>query len=320
MSEGTMRAMALDHFGGLETLSLHELPLPHPGPTEVTIRVEVAGVGEWDPFEREGGFAAMFKQQPEFPYVQGSDGAGVVVECGEQVRRFAPGDRVYALGFVNPHGFYAEYALADERLVAPMPAGLNALQAGVMGGVGITALRGLEDTLQLGAHQSLIIVGASGGVGHVALQLAKLMNARVLAVASGADGVELARSLVADHAIDGHHDDLRVAASQFAPDGLDAALLTAGGDVAERALRTLRRGARAAYPSGVEPEPTQRNGVQLLRYDGNPDGDILARFAERIAHGPFTVHVARTWPLSEARAAQSALGQHFLGKLALRVS
>jgi len=316
-----MRAMALDHFGGVETMSLHELPLPKLGPREVLIRVEVAGVGEWDPFEREGGFASLLGTPAEFPYVLGSEGAGVVAARGSHVTQFAPGDRVYALNFPNPHGgFYAEYAAIDQRLVAPIPSHLDVLQAGVMGGVGITALRGLQDTLALKAGESLIVVGASGGIGHIAVQLAKFMGARVLAVASGEDGVALARRLGADLAIDGHRDDVLTAARAFGADGLDAALLTAGGAVAERAMEALRKGGRAAYPSGVEPEPKERAGVQLKNFDGKPDADIVGRFARWITKGPFEVHVAETFPLTDAAAAQQALSKHFLGKLALRVS
>lgn len=321
MQETTMRAMALDHFGPIETLTLHELPLPQPGPREVLIKVEVAGVGEWDPFEREGGFAELLGTKAEFPYVLGSEGAGVVVGRGTQVSHFVPGDRVYGLAFPNPHGgFYAEYAVIDERLVAPIPGDLNALEAGVMGGVGITALRGLEDTLALEAGESVVIVGASGGIGHVALQLAKLMGARVLAVASGQDGVELARRLGADEVIDGYKDDLLAAARVFAAQGLDAALLTAGGQVANQAVQALRRGGRAAYPNGVEPVPEQRAGVRVTSFDGRPDADIVGRFSRWVAQGPFEVHVAQTFPLEEADKAQQALAKHFLGKLALRVS
>lgn len=101
----------------------------------------------------------------------------------------------------------------------------------------------------------MLVLGANGGVGHAALQLAWLMGARVLAVASGADGVALARRLGADAVVDGREGDVVAAAREFAPDGVDAALLTAGGDVARLVLSTLREGGRAAYPHGVEPEP-----------------------------------------------------------------
>jgi len=316
---GTMRAAAIDEFGGAGNLAVKTLPLPEVGLREVLIRVEWAGVGEWDPFEREGGYAEMLGVQPEFPYVLGSEGAGTVVAVGEQVRRFDPGDRVYAVGFLNPQGgFYAEYAAVDEDFVSLLPGGLTGEQAAVMGGVGITALRGLDDTLKLKPGESVLIFGASGGVGHVAVQLAKRMGARVFAVASGDDGVALVERLGADRVVDGRRDDVRAAAHEFAPGGIDAALLTAGGETAGEALSAVREGGRAAYPTGVQPEPEAPDGVRLDVYNGEPDRDVIERLNRLIELGPFQVHVARTFPLESAAEAHHALGRHYLGKLALR--
>jgi NADPH:quinone reductase-like Zn-dependent oxidoreductase len=315
----TMQAMAIDMFGGPETLALHTLPIPELGPNDVLIQIEVAGVGEWDTFERAGGYAQMLGIEPVFPYVLGSEGAGSVAALGEQVSQFKPGDQVYALGFLNPKGgFYAEYVAVDAGLVSRVPNNVSLEQAGVMGGVGITALRGL-DTLAIKPGESLLIVGASGGVGHMAVQLAKRMGARVLAVASGNDGLELAKRLGADIAIDGRRDDVLAAARAFAPAGVDAVLLTAGGEVAEQALLALRNGGRAAYPNGVQPEPQARPGILLNDYNGDPDPEIIKRLNALIDAGPFTAHIARTFPLSQAADAHHALIEHYLGKLALRV-
>ncbi|MCG8458547.1 MAG: alcohol dehydrogenase catalytic domain-containing protein, partial [Holophagales bacterium] len=161
----TMLAVALDRFGGPEELGLRTLPVPEVGPDEVLIRVESAGVGEWDPFEREGGYAEMLGIEPHFPYVLGSEGAGVVAAVGESVSRFKKGDRVYAAGFLNPKGgFYAEYAAVKADVAAHIPDGLTTEQAGVTPGVAITALRGLDDTLTLKSGESVMVFGASGGV------------------------------------------------------------------------------------------------------------------------------------------------------------
>src|SRR5690349_10548017 len=111
----TMRAVAIDRFGGIETLKLRELPVPAVGADEVLVRVEAAGVGVWDPFEREGGFAKEFNIKPVFPMVLGSDGAGTVEAVGGDVRSFKKGDRVYGISFLNPKGgFYAQYAVVKE--------------------------------------------------------------------------------------------------------------------------------------------------------------------------------------------------------------
>jgi NADPH:quinone reductase len=320
-TQSDMQAVALDQFGGPEALKLQTLPVPEVGPDEVLVRVESAGVGVWDPFEREGGYAEMLGIEPQFPYVLGSEGAGVVAAVGESVSRFKKGDRVYAAGFLNPKGgFYAEYAAVKAELVSHVPDGLTTEQAGVMSGVAITALRGLDDTLRLKPGESVMIFGASGGVGHMAVQLAKRMGARVFAVASGDDGVALAKSLGADAAENGQTDDLLAAARVFAPEGLAAALLTAGGETAEKALSAVRDGGRIAYPSGVQPEPQARSGVQVYSYYGDPDAEIIGRLNRLIGIGPFKAHIARTFPLDQAADAHRALNDHYLGKLALRVS
>jgi NADPH:quinone reductase len=317
----TMRAVAIDRFGGPEVLKLRDLPVPEVGPGEVLIRVRAAGVGEWDPFEREGGYAEMLGIEPTFPYVLGSDGAGVVVAVGERAGRFEKGDRVYAAGFLNPKGgFYAEYAAVDADLVSCVPDRLTTEQASAMSGVAVTALRGLDDTLGVRPGESVAIVGASGGVGHVAVQLAKRMGSRVLGVASGGDGVALVEGLGADAAVDGRADDVSAAARRFAPGGLDAVLLAAGGAVAEGVLSEVRVGGRAAYPNGVQPVPRGGSGVHVSDYNGDPDPEIIGRLDRLIEQGPFEVHVARTFPLEEATEAHRALGDHYLGKLALRTS
>jgi NADPH:quinone reductase len=320
-TQKTMQAVAIDHFGGPETLSLRTLPVPEVGPDELLIHVESAGVGVWDPFEREGGFAKLFGIEPKFPYVLGSDGAGTVAAVGKQVTRFKEGDRVYACSLASPKGgFYAEYAVAKADHAAIIPARLSTAQAGALMVDALTALRGLDDTLGLKEGESLLIFGASGGVGHLALQLAKRMGARVLAVSSGEDGVALARRLGADASVNGRKEDGAAAARQFAPHGLDAALLTAGGEPAERALAAVRPGGRAAYPNGVEPEPRPRPGVTVQSYDGMPDPQVIAKLHRLIESGPFEVHIARTFPFAQAADAHRALDTHYLGKLTLRPS
>jgi NADPH:quinone reductase len=317
----TMKTIAIDAFGGIETLKLQTLPVPEVGPDEILIRTESAGVGVWDTFEREGGFAKLFGVEPKFPYVLGSDGAGTVLAVGERVKRFREGDRVYAFSLLNPKGgFYAEYIVLKADHASLIPDKLSTEQAGAMPVDAMTALRGLDDTLGVKEGESVLIFGASGGIGHLAVQLAKRMGARVLAVASGDDGVALAKRLDADATVDGHKDDVASAARDFAPDGIDAALLTAGGEAAEKALAAVRDGGRVAYPNGVQPEPQVRSTVTARSYDGMPDPQAIEKLNRLIESGPFEVHIARTFPLDQAAEAHRALASHYLGKLALRPS
>jgi NADPH:quinone reductase-like Zn-dependent oxidoreductase len=315
----TMKAAAVDRFGGPDQLTLHTLSTPEIGPDEVLIRVDTAGVGEWDPWVRQGEFAAMTGQKPKFPYVLGADGSGTVVRVGQSVRgSFREGDRVYGYNALSTkNGFYAEYTTLKADDVAHVPKGLDLEAAGAMPADAVTALCGLE-LLSLQPQQSITVFGASGGLGHIALQLAKRMGARVFAVASGGDGVDLVRKLGADAAVDGHQDDVAKAARAFAPDGIDAALFAASGDGLDAALETLRADARIAYPHGVEPEPKARRGQVVQAYDGRATPELYARLNRWIEAGPFSVFVSSRFPLDSAAEAHRALERHHLGKVVLK--
>ena len=263
----------------------------------------------------------MFGIEPKFPYVLGSDGAGTIAAVGEQVERFKEGDRVYALALVNAKGgFYAQFVALKADNVSPIPKGLPIEQAGAMPSDALTALQGLDDVLGLKQGESLMVFGASGGIGHLAVQLAKRMSARVLAVASGDDGVALVRRLGADSVLDGHKGDVVAAAREFAPDGFDVALVTAGGEVADQALATVRTGGRVAHPNGVMPLPKARPELRLQTYDVMPNAQLFKKLNELIESGPFEVRVARIFSLEQAAEAHRMLDQHYLGKLALRPS
>ena len=306
-----MRAAAFDRFGGPEVLEIKSLPVPRPKAREVLIRLDTAGIGVWDPELRAGEFEMGPKQA--FPRVIGNDGAGTIVAVGSAVRRFKVGDHVYAYAFEG--GFYAEYVAVPADDVATIPSGLNPREAGALGADGITALRGLDDTLHLESGEKVMIFGASGGIGHIAVQLAKRIGAKVLAVASNPDGVALVRRLGADVAIDGHRDDVAAAVRAFAPDGLDAALVLTGGRGRDQVLATMNKDARVAYPNGVEPEPRAPKGVHARGYDGNPSRDAFERLNHLIGRKPFHVELARVYPLEEAASAHRELGKHHLGKL-----
>jgi NADPH:quinone reductase len=309
-----MKAAAIDRFGGPEVLHAETLPVPHPAADQVLIRLDSAGIGVWDPEVRSG---EVELGRSGFPRVIGNDGAGEVVAVGSDVRRFHVGDRVYAYSLEG--GFYAEYVALDEDAVAPIPQGLSADEAGALGADGVTALRGLDDQLHLSAGQTLMVYGASGGIGHLAVQLAKRMGARVLAVASGKDGVQLVRKLGADVAVDGKRGGVAKAARDFAPGGLDAALVLVHGKSLDPALATLRKGGRIAHPNGVEPAPRAPAGVMLHAYDGEPSPDAFERLNRLIAAGPFHVELGRVYRLEDAERAHREIQQHHLGKLALRI-
>lgn len=315
----TMHAAAIDEFGDVDKLNVRDMPTPKLRDDQVLIRVESAGVGPWDRAEREGVFAKMTGKDPAFPFILGREGAGEVVAVGDKVNRFETGDRVYAcLGKrTDGDGFYAQFAAVDAERAWRIPGTVKVIEAGAMAIDAATAFRGLRDVLELKEGESLIVFGASGGIGHMAVQFAKQMGARVLAVASGADGVKLVQDLGVDAAIDGRGDGLAEAARKFAPDGVDAALITHGGDEVQTVMKTIGKGGRAAFPHGVSPEPKEREGVQLTGYSATYEPDLMEDLNRHISEGPFQLHVDRTFPLDDVTGAHDAIEKHTVGRLAI---
>jgi len=314
----TMRAAAIDRKGGPEVLTLHQLPVPKPGPGEVLIALDTAGVGPWDIDVREK--LAYWKDQ-QFPVVLGVDGAGTVAAVGPEVRGFKLGDAVYAYAWNNPKGgFYAEYVALPAKAVAHVPAGVSLKDAGAMAVSALTALQGVDDALHIKPGETLIIHGASGAVGSLALQFARLRGAQVLATASGEDGMSFVTRLGASAAVDGRHGDIGAAAREFAPGGVDAVLALAGGDALETCIDALKPGGRVAFPSGVRPDPKARAGLEAVKYDALTGPDEYARLNEAIQAAKLEVPIAAEFPLADAGKAQERMAAgHVLGKIVLRI-
>lgn len=313
----TMHAAAIDEFGGPDVLTLHTLPVPLIEKDEVLIQVHTAGVGVWDADMREGW---MPSGKVTFPLVLGSDGSGRVAAMGSHNRRFKVGEEVYGFSFDNPKGgFYAEYVAVPEERVAPIPRPLSLEQAGAAATSGLTALQGIDDALEVKRGETIVIHGASGAVGTIAVQFAKLREARVFATASGEDGMELVRRLGADAAAEGHRGDLAAAIRAFAPGGVDGVLVFAGGDALESCMDAVRPGGRVAYPHGVDPEPKKRPGIRFVAYDaavGVREFDALNMAVEAVK---LQVPIAARFPLAQASKAHERLAKgHVLGKIVLQ--
>jgi NADPH:quinone reductase-like Zn-dependent oxidoreductase len=313
----TMRAAAIDRFGGPAVLVIHELPVPKISANEVLIALDTAGVGIWDVKAREGEWA----EREEFPLILGTDGSGTVAEVGSQVKRLKKGDRVYSYSYDNPKGgFDAEFVAVAASKASVFPKSLDMLHAGALPTIGLTALQGVDDALGIQPGEKVIVHGASGNVGMLALQFAKMRGARVLATASGTDGIDFVKRLGADRAVDGKRDDIREAAREFAPDGVDAVLAFVGGKELTRCLDALRKNGRVAYPNGVEPEPRKRKGVRMKSYDAVPGVREFDRLNRAIEEADLQVPIAAAFKLEEAADAHRFIEKgHVLGKVMLRV-
>jgi NADPH:quinone reductase len=314
-----MRAVALDRYGAPDVLTLRDLPVPELDPGEVLIAVHTAGVGGWDADIRDGWSP---DGRIQFPLILGADGSGTIAQLGPGVRRFTVGDRVYSYSWNNPKGgFYAEYTAVHLDRVAPAPIPpLNLKQAGAVPTTGLTALQGIGDHLDVQTGEYVMIHGASGGVGTLAVQFAKERGAKVMGVASGKDGVALVQRLGADVVVDGHHEDFVEAAFDFAPRGVDAVLALGSGESVLRCLDALRPGGRLAYPNGVEPELENHRGMKIISYDAKVGIREFERLNRAILKLELQVPIAAEFPLEDAVEAHRRIDQgHVLGKIVLRI-
>lgn len=314
----TMRAAAIDRFGPPSVLKVRKVPTPEPGPGEVLIALDAAGVGVWDTDIRSGWWP---EGKPKFPLVPGTDGAGIIVAKGGRVRRLHIGDRVWAYEFINRKGgFYAEYVAVNARHVSPVPRPLDMLHAGAAAVTGLTALQGIDDHLRVRRKETVLIFGATGAVGTLAVQFAKRRRAKVLATASGRDAEKIAWGLGADGVFDPRSDDAASQLQELAPNGIDAVLALAGGETLERCLKEVREGGRIAYPNGVEPKPRRRKQLKLIAYDGVAGPQEFKRLERAVEETRLRVPLAATYSLAQAAKAHERIEKgHVLGRIVLRI-
>lgn len=312
-----MLAATIEEFGGADEIKIQMVPVPKLSSQSVLVKLDTAGVGIWDTKTREGAWA----EDESFPMILGVDGSGVVAAVGSRVRRFSVGDRVYSYSYANSKGgFHAQYVAVPASKVARVPSGVDLFHAGAVPVTGLTALQGVDDALKIRKGETLLVHGASGSVGCLAVQFAKLRGARVLATASGARGVEFVRGLGVDNVIDGRRANIIKAAHDFAPDGVDAVLAFAGGKEFEQCLKALRKGGRAAFPNGVEPAPRGRKDVRTRSYDAKTGLKEFQRLGRAIANPRVQVPTAEVYSLEDAAKAHRRLERgHVRGKVLLRM-
>jgi NADPH2:quinone reductase len=314
----TMKAAAVDHFGPPSALKLHELPVPKPRPHEVLIAIHTAGIGSWDTAIRDGSWRRP--GPPKFPLVPGVDGVGPVVAKGARVRRFAVGETVYAYEFGNPRGgFYAQFAVADAEHVSLVPKGLDIRAAGAAATTGLTAMQGI-DKLDLRPRHALLIFGATGAVGTLAVQFAAQRGAYVIATASGTAAQRLMKKLGARKVIDARRMDSIEQLRELAPDGLDRVLALAGGKALERCLDFMHPKGRVVHPNGIQPVPVARRTFNIRSFDAVASPREFAKLKRRLDSGRIRVPIAATYPLARAADAHRQLDRgHVLGRMVFGV-
>ncbi|NVI91022.1 NADP-dependent oxidoreductase [Actinomadura sp. BRA 177] len=294
-----MRAIAVSEYGA--TPAPVNLPRPEPGPGEILVKMIAAGVNPLDWKIADG----MLKDSLDvpFPLILGQDGAGVVDEVGEGVTRLRHGEQVYGAFLQAERGLgsYAEYAIArDDGPVAKMPEGMIYTQAAAVPTACTTALAMVEEA-RVDTGQTVLVVGATGGVGQGLVQLAARAGAKVLATAR-ADMAGTMRRLGADETVDHSKGDLNRQVLAVHSDGIDAVLdVVSDTPAAEHLAQLLRPGGTYVSTTwSVNPDAMEARQLRGVNYDGEPSAALLDRLSDLIDAGELRVRVEREVPFAEA--------------------
>lgn len=318
-----MKAIQVHKFGGPEVLEIHEVPTPKPGPGQILVRVRAAGVNPYDTYMRNGTYAI----KPPLPYTPGSDAAGTVESVGEGVKKFKAGERVYTAKTLS--GAYAEYALADESQLYPLPEKISFAQgAGLWVPYG-TAFTALHHHAKARPGETLLVHGASGGVGTAAVQIARAMGMTVIGTAGTARGLELVKKEGAHHAFDhskaGYAEEILKATGGRGVDvvlemlanvnlATDLKLLAIEG----RAIVIGNRGEITINPRELMARRASVRGFTLWAATEAETREIHAAIAAGLENGTMRPIVGKELPLKDApQAHQDVLAPGAFGKIVL---
>jgi NADPH:quinone reductase len=318
-----MKAIQVHKFGGPEVLELHEIPTPKPGPGQILVRVHAAGVNPYDTYMRSGTYAI----KPSLPYTPGSDAAGAVESVGDGVKKVKAGDRVYTAKTLT--GAYAEYALADESQIYPLPQKISFTQgAGLWVPYG-TAYTALHHHAGAHASETLLIHGASGGVGIAAVQLGRAQGITVLGTAGTERGLDLIKKEGAHHAFDhtktGYSEEIMKVTGGRGVDVIlemlanvnlatDLRLLAQYG----RAIIIGNRGEITINPRELMSRRALVRGFTLWAATEAESAEIHAAIAAGLENGTLRPIVSKELPLKDAPTAhQDVLARGAFGKIVL---
>ena len=329
-----MKVIEMRETGGPAVLQLVDRPRPRlTGPTDILVRLKAAGVNPVDTKIRQRG--ALLPDG--LPAVLGCDGAGVVEEAGAEVTRFKPGDEVWFChgGLGGPVGNYAEYIVLDNQLAQSKPLSIDFVHTASAPLVLLTAWEALHDRARLSEGQTVLIHAGAGGVGHVAIQIARAAGARVCTTVSSPEKADFANALGAEYCINYKEEDLVESIMDWTEGrGVDVALDTVGPEVFRRTIPAMAHYGDLVTILDPGPdldlkEARNRNlriSLELmltpmlfnLQRARTHQGEILRRCAKMIDRGDIKIHVSQTFPLAEAQTAHQLIEEgHVSGKLAL---
>ena len=319
-----MKALVLKRYGGLDQVAFADLARPALQPDEILVQVHAAGLNPIDYMIPKGTFKPMLKFQ--LPATLGSDLAGIVMEVGNRVTRFKPGEAVFASIFDLGTGALAEFAVVPEKAAAPKPANLDFVQAASIPMVGLTSWQALKERAKLKPGQKVFIPAGSGGIGTFAIQLAKHLGAKV-GTTTSTGNMDLVQSLGADEVIDYKKREFEEVLRDY-----DAVLGTVRGDTIEKSLRILKSGSTVISLIGP-PDAAfarargmnffmrfvfgllSRNIIRHARKRGveysflfvHPDGRQLAEIGELLKSGRIRPVIDKVFPFDQAKEALAYL-------------
>lgn len=307
-----MKAAFFEEYGELKQIKVGELDKPVPEEGEVLIRVKSAGVNPVDAAVARG----MLKDAipAEFPAIPGWDVAGEIVDRGYSARRFNVGDHVYAYARrpVIQHGTFSEFVALPESYVAKSPDSLSMEQAGAIPLTGLTAYQSLLDVGEVRKGDCVLILGASGGVGSFAIQLAKWKGAEVIGVA-GTSNQDYMKELGADHVIDYSDGDVGAAVDAIASEGVDLIFHCSRGDSLHQSHNRLKKNGRLISITNRNPE--RRDDVRFNYVFVEPNAVQLEHLSELVDKGFLSVLITKSYQLDECRQAlQDIESLHTTGK------
>ncbi len=308
----TIKAIVVHEYGGPEVLKYEDAPRPGPKENEALVRVIAAGVNPVDALIRSGKYAKFFGTT--LPLIPGYDIAGIVEKTGAKITKLKAGDSIYA--YILWGGGYAEYAVATEGEATAKPKSLNYIEAAAVPLAALTAWQALIDTAKLSAGQTVLIHGGSGGVGSMAIQIAKARGAKVIATASTANQ-ELLKQLGADVTVDY----TKTKFEDVAKD-VDVVLDSVGKDTLARSYGVVRKGGiittLVAQPDQAE---LDKHGIRGAAISVKPNASELAEITKLIEEKKITPVVSQVLPLTEAvKAQEQAATHHTRGKIVLKVA
>ena len=312
-----MKAVRIHAYGGIKELAYEDAPRPKPGDGEVLIRVLATSVNPFDCAARAGYMAPYFNYT--LPLILGTDVSGIVEEVGSGVANFRRGDDVYARGGVTRDGANAEYVVVPASDVAAKPRTLDFTHAAALPHVTLTAWQALIELANLSKGQTVLIHGAAGGVGHIAVQIAKWRGAKVIGTASV--NLEHLRELAVDQAID--YSKTPFESADGYRGNVDVVLDIMGGDTQERSWEVLKPGGiLVSTVQAPSPDTAAAHGVrQAMVVSTPPIGKVLTEVAALVDSGQIKPRVSAVLPLQEiARAHEMIEAKHTSGKIVLHVA